>query len=101
MQRRPISPRSDWEKRVEQQGLIYHTVGNQPYWDESAYYQFNAAQIDELEAASNDLHAKCLEAVQYVIDHDRFAALCIPRNAADAICKAWEEEPPAIYGRMD
>jgi glutathionylspermidine synthase len=36
-----------------------------------------------------------------VIDHDRFASLGIPRNAADAICKAWEEEPPAIYGRMD
>ena len=101
MQRKTVSPRSNWQQRVESQGLIFHTVADQPYWDESAYYQFNAAQVDRLEAVTNDLHAKCLEAVQYVIDRDRFADLGIPAATVPAICRAWEEEPPAIYGRMD
>ncbi len=101
MQRKTIQPRQDWQEKVAKQGLIYHSVNGQPYWDESVYYQFNAAQVNELEAATNDLHAKCLEAVQYVMDHNRFAALGIPAAAVPAICRAWEEEPPAIYGRMD
>ena len=101
MQRKTVSPRSNWQQRVESQGLIFHTMADQPYWDESAYYQFNAAQVDRLEAVTNDLHAKCLEAVQYVIDRDRFADLGIPAATVPAICRAWEEEPPAIYGRMD
>ena len=101
MQRKTVQPRANWQSRVASQGLIFHSVEGRPYWDESVYYQFNAAQVDELEAATNDLHAKSLEAVQYVIDHNRFAELGIPAAAVPAICRAWEEEPPAIYGRMD
>jgi glutathionylspermidine synthase len=101
MERRSVAPRRGWQQKVESQGLIFHTVADQPYWDESVYYQFNAAQIDRLEAATNELQARCLDAVQFVIDRNRFADLGIPPAAVPAIRAAWEEEPPAIYGRMD
>jgi glutathionylspermidine synthase len=54
-----------------------------------------------LEAATNSLHALCLEAVQHVIDHKRYAELFIPEIAIPMIEKSWEEELPSIYGRFD
>ena len=36
-----------------------------------------------------------------VIDKKRYAELCIPEAAIPYIERAWEEEPPSIYGRFD
>ncbi|BDI30138.1 putative glutathionylspermidine synthase [Capsulimonas corticalis] len=101
MQRIVLSPRADWRSKVEALGLVYHTTDGKPYWNESAYYRFTSRQIDEIEAATNALHAMCLEAAQHVIDHDRFAELGVPAAAIDAIKASWEAEPPSLYGRFD
>ena len=101
MQRVKQTSRAGWQETVASQGLIYHTPDGNKYWDESACYVFRAAQIDELERATNELQARCLDAVQFVIDRDRFADLGIPKQAVPAILKSWEEEPPAVYGRFD
>ncbi|MEO7716781.1 MAG: glutathionylspermidine synthase family protein [Capsulimonas sp.] len=101
MQRIAISPRPDWQAKVEALGLVYHSTDGKPYWNESAYYRFTARQVDEIEAATNTLHAMCLEAAQHVIDHNRFAELGVPPAAVETIKAAWEAEPPSIYGRFD
>jgi glutathionylspermidine synthase len=103
--RHTSAPRPDWRQRVEALGLLFHTTpheaGGKPYWNEEAYYEFTAAQVDQLERATNELHEMCLAAVQHVIDRDRFFELNIPTKAIPAIKWAWEEEPPSIYGRFD
>jgi glutathionylspermidine synthase len=43
----------------------------------------------------------CLEAVQHVIDHRLYDRLAIPPAAVPLIERAWEQEPPSIYGRFD
>jgi len=101
VQRCTVTPRPGWEQTVEGQGLIYHHTQGKPYWDESAYYAFTSREIDELEAATNELQRLALEAGQHVIDERRFADHGIPEAAVDAIVWAWNEEPPAIYGRLD
>lgn len=105
MQRIAIKPRADWQQKVESQGLVYHTPAvegmDRPYWDESACYEFKAAEIDTLEVAGNELQGMCLAAAQHVIDRKRYAELSIPAAAIPAIELAWEREPPAIYGRFD
>ncbi len=102
MQRIPLTPRNNWQQKVESAGLTFHTLENgQPYWDESAAYQFTAAEIDTLEAAGNTLQEMCLAAAQHVIDEKRYAELDIPAEAIPAIEWAWENEPPALYGRFD
>ncbi len=102
MMRIPLTPRSNWQQIVEQQGLTFHTLDSgQPYWDESAAYEFSAAEIDTLEAAANELQAMCLAAAQHVIDRRRYADLTIPAAAIPAIEAAWNAEPPALYGRFD
>ncbi len=74
---------------------------DRPYWDESAAYAFTAAEIDTLEAAGNELQTMCLAAAQHIIDNKRYAELDIPWAAIPLIEWAWNNEPPAIYGRFD
>jgi glutathionylspermidine synthase len=102
MQRITLTPRDNWQQKVESVGLTFHTLENgQPYWDESAVYSFTAAEIDTLEAAGNKLQEMCLAAAQHIIDQKRYAELDIPAFAVEAIEWAWNNEPPALYGRFD
>ena len=101
MQRHRILTRSDWQKKVEQVGLSYHTPNGQTYWDESAYWGFTAAEIDRIEAATAELQTMCLAAGDFILDHNRFADLRIPPGAAARIRETWNAEPSALYGRMD
>src|SRR5947209_12676250 len=102
MQRIPLAPRENWQQKVESIGLTYHTLENgNPYWDESAAYHFTAAEIDTLEAAGYQLQEMCLAAAQHIIDEKRYAELDIPAAAVEAIEWAWNNEPPALYGRFD
>jgi glutathionylspermidine synthase len=101
VQRRVVRPRPGWEATVESQGLIYHHTQDAVYWNESAYYAFSSREVDEIEAATNELQRICLEAGQHIIDARRFADFAIPEAAIDAVVWAWNEEPPAIYGRFD
>jgi glutathionylspermidine synthase len=94
-------PRPNWERTVEGQGLIYHHTQGGLYWNEGAYYQFSSHEVDELEAATNELQRIALQAGQLIVDERRFQAFGIPDAAVDAIVWAWDAEPPAIYGRFD
>ena len=77
MQRHRTTPRADWKEKVEKVGLVFHSLdgdgGN--YWDESAYYEFTAAEVDRLEAATEKLQEMCLAAGQYIIDKNRWSDL--------------------------
>lgn len=97
-----LKPRSNWQSKVEQQGLTFHALENgEPYWDESTAYQFSSGEIDTLEAAANTLQGMCLAAAQHVIERKRYAELGIPQQAVPVIEQAWNAEPPALYGRFD
>ncbi len=102
MRRVAMTPREDWQRKVEAVGLTFHTLEDgAPYWDESAAYEFTAAEIDRLEAVGNTLQEMCLAAAQHVIDRKRYAEMGIPEAAVPAIERAWANEPPALYGRFD
>ncbi len=97
MLRMQTAARPDWEKRVSDQGLVFHTTDEGPYWNEGVYYEFTAAQIDVIEAATNELHELCLDEVQHVIQHRRYAQLSIPEVVIPMIEKSWEEEWPSRF----
>jgi glutathionylspermidine synthase len=96
MQRIPLTPREDWQQKVESVGLTFHTLENgQPYWNESAAYSFTAAEIDTLEAAGNTLQEMCLAAAQHIIDEKRYAELDIPEQAIEASGHGTTSRPPS------
>lgn len=101
MRREPREPRADWRTKVERLGLGFHTVDDRPYWNEAAAYRFEADEIAVLEAATNELHALCLAAVERLIERRELGRLGIPEAAHSVIEGAWEADPPAIYGRFD
>jgi glutathionylspermidine synthase len=104
MQRIDLTPRADWQTKVESVGLTYHSpeaMWPRTYWDESACYEFTAAEVDTLEAAANTMQEMCLAAAQHIIDNQRYAELEIPAAAIPVIEAAWNAEPPALYGRFD
>ena len=104
MRRVEITPRANWQSKVESVGLTYHSpeaMAPRTYWDESACYEFTLAEVDLLEATANSMQEMCLGAAQHVIDRKRYAELDIPAEAVPLIEWAWNAEPPALYGRFD
>jgi glutathionylspermidine synthase len=100
MRRIDSQPRPNWQQKVEETGLIWHS-GDQVYWNESAFYEFTAQEVDLLEAATNELEQMTLAAAQHIIDNRLYARMAIPSNAIPLIESSWEAEPPSLYGRFD
>jgi glutathionylspermidine synthase len=107
MRRIASPPRTDWQKRVEAAGLTWHTGELHPYWNESAFYEFTAKEIDLLEAATNELEEMTRKAAQHVIDNRLYSKMGIPGLAVPLIERSWEAgrsretKPPSLYGRFD
>jgi glutathionylspermidine synthase len=106
MRRHTATPRPDHERIVQEQGRVYNTTelpdgSTRLFWNESAYYSFGMAEILELERATQELHDRCLEAVDWVITNRRYRDFQIPEAVWPAIERTWEEDSPSIYGRFD
>ncbi|MGW0118136.1 glutathionylspermidine synthase family protein [Streptomyces sp. NPDC003327] len=109
MERHTIDPRPDWQRIVEEQGVVYpltrYPDGSlRPYWDESAYYSFSLPEVEAMEEVVEELHALSLAAAAHIVEQDRFADLGItdPRVAA-RVAESWRRraELPSLYGRFD
>jgi glutathionylspermidine synthase len=100
MRRIAATPRPNWQGRVEEAGLTWHT-GETPYWNEAAFYEFTAKEVDTLEKATNELETMTLQAAQHIIDNKLYSRLGIPEIAIPLIESSWEAEPPSLYGRFD
>jgi glutathionylspermidine synthase len=100
MRRIATSARAGWQKKVEDVGLTWHS-GDRVYWNESAFYEFSAKEVDQLEAATNELERMTLAAAQHVIDNHLYSSMGIPAIAVPLIERSWEAEPPSLYGRFD
>src|SRR3954463_13153611 len=100
MRRGSSTARPEWPKKRESVGLTWHSL-EQPYWNESAYYEFTAKEVDVLEAATNELEAMTLAAAQHVIDNGLYSRLVPPARAVPRIERSGEADPPSLYGRFD
>ncbi len=104
MERLPVTPRADWRARVERDlGFVFHTIDGAPYWDETVCYRFTAAEIDEIEAATEELEQMALALVDKVVQtgEEAFERLRIPRVAWEAIAGSWHANERNLYGRFD
>lgn len=100
MKRHTISPRKDWQRKVEALGFSFHSLDD-VYWDETAAYSFTMKEVDLIEKATNELHQLCLDTVQHIIDNNLFGKLRIPEEVVPFILKSWNGDRPSIYGRFD
>jgi len=103
MKRIRITPRPHWRESAAECGFRFHTMGGEPYWDESAYYAFTLRQIEnDLEAPSAELHAMALELVNEVVASEALMEqLAIPAPFRDWIAQSWQRREAYLYGRLD
>ncbi len=100
MKRETLTPRPDWQRKVEDLGFLYHSIDG-VYWDERACYRFTPDEIDVLEAATAELHQRCLEAVERVVAKRDFERFRIPSAFHDLIVQSWKEGQKSLFGRFD
>ena len=109
MQRVSLVPRPDWTSKVEALGLDWHSAPTPEdpigtYWDESAYWRLTADEVDVLEAATNELHAMGLAAVEQAISRRLLAHFGFDAATVALIEDSWrrrDEDQPSLYGRFD
>ena len=103
MLRQAITPRYDWQQQASQYGFHFHTMYGEPYWDESAYYQFSLKQIEQdLEDPTAELHQMCLAVVDKVVHSESLLRrFQIPQDYWDLIRESWLLRSPSLYSRMD
>lgn len=95
--------RPGWRSFAESVGFNFHTFDGEPYWDESAYYQFSMAQIeDDLEAPTEELHQMALSLVPDILNSEQLLTkLDVPAQYWNWIRQSWHSQQPSLYGRMD
>lgn len=95
--------RPGWRSFAQSVGFNFHTFDGEPYWDESAYYQFSMAQIeDDLEAPTEELHQMALSLVPDILNSEQLLTkLDVPAQYWDWIRQSWHSQQPSLYGRMD
>jgi glutathionylspermidine synthase len=100
MKREAVEPRADWREQCDNIGFTFHSMDG-IYWDERWCYRFTAGQIDELEAATEELHRMCLEAVENIVTKKRFDQLKVPPAFHDYVTRSWQSREPSVFGRFD
>jgi glutathionylspermidine synthase len=102
MQRLAHNPRHDWQSRVENVGLIYHShPDGSPYWDETAHWEFTSVEIDRLRAATAEVQRLALNACVRIVSGQLLSMMGIPQVAHAAIRATWNGRLPTLYGRLD
>ena len=100
MRREASVPRPHWKARCEEAGFSFHSMDG-TYWDESACYAFSAAEVDKLEAVTEELHQLCLGAVEVVVKEKRMAEFAIPEPFHAMVAESWRRRDPSVFGRFD
>jgi glutathionylspermidine synthase len=103
MQRIPVSERADWRQLAEQCGFVFHTLNDEPYWDETAYYALSPREIeDDLETPTATLDGMCRELVARAMVDDRILKrLAIPERFWNFVAASWKRHDGSLYGRFD
>ncbi|MEN9559485.1 MAG: hypothetical protein RLZZ502_696 [Pseudomonadota bacterium] len=100
MRRITLKERPQWRERCEAVGFGFHSIDG-VYWEDGVAYEFTEDEIDHLDDASNACHQLCLQAVDHIIEKQRFKELGIPEPAWSLIRESWQAQDPYLYGRFD
>lgn len=98
-----MQERPQWRTLAQQYGFIFHSLYGEPYWDESACYQFSLAQVEnDIEAPTAELHQMCLHLVEQIVrDEEKLQRMGVDAKYWSLIADSWQRRDPSLYSRMD
>lgn len=112
MIRRSGQARPDWQDRLAEIGLDYHSGGLEPepglegglWWHEADYWELTEAEVDRLDDATTSLHELCLGALDHLVGREPQrlqGEFGMSEWMADYVCRSRRRGDPALMGRMD
>lgn len=103
MQRIDIAERPRWRDRAVELGFTFHSPAGKPYWDETAYYAFTLAEIEQgIEAPSAEIEQMTRHLVDRIVrSEELLAKIGIPERAYDLVRTSWHRGHSSLYGRFD
>ncbi len=103
MKKLRIAERPGWRSYAESVGFTFHTFDGEPYWDESAYYQFSLRQIEQdLESPTEEIHQMAMSLLPDILQSEQLLRqLDVPAQYWDWLADSWRSHQPHLYGRMD
>ena len=103
MHRIPVAQRKGLEQVALDHDYDFLPESGIPYWNDTAYYRFTLAQIeDDLEAPAEEIEGMCIEVLKRVVVSDElFRRLEIPELFWDYISNSWKSREKDLYGRLD
>lgn len=105
MIRRLFPPRPNAAERHAEIGFRYHderSTDGDPYWREGVAYEFTLAEVEAIEAATEELHSLCLALVDDIVTSGDYpAGFALGDTAKTLIERSWKERRAAVYGRFD
>jgi glutathionylspermidine synthase len=112
MERIEAAPRPGWQAKLEEVGLTYHSNGLEPlpgtesglWWHEGAHWRLTSEEVDLLDDATAELHARCLDAVDFLANREPAqlqALFGLPDWMADYLRRSWIRGDPTLMGRFD
>lgn len=95
--------RPHWRDLARDYGFGFHSMYDQPYWDETAYYQFTLEQIErDLEDPTEEIHQMCLDIVDTVVrDEFWLQRFQLPEPMWQNVLDSWRRREPSLYSRLD
>lgn len=95
--------RKHWKALAKEYGFGFHSVYENPYWDESAYYQFTLDQIEkDIEDPTEEIHQMCLQVVDKVVGDDYWLRkFQIPEPMWENVLTSWKQKESSLYSRLD
>ncbi|WP_310620347.1 glutathionylspermidine synthase family protein [Flexibacterium corallicola] len=103
MKRIQLPERKNWRQQAKELGFIFHSMNQEPYWDETRAYVFTMDQVEsDLEDVTQELYGCCLQLVDRVVESEELLSkLMIPQAYWDWIRNSWKSGDPSLYGRFD
>lgn len=103
MQRISVTERPDLASAAAEHELVYIPGEGISGWDESAYYQFTARQIEkDIEGPAEEIEDLCFQVVDRAVNNEEvLGRLGIPEHYWNFIAESWRNGDKNLYGRMD
>ncbi len=105
MERKKFPERPNWVEECKKVGFDFCNIPSLDgswYWSEGVGYELTLKQVDQLDDATNELHAMCMEAVRSIIVSGDYPKEFHLNDVAKVIIEqSWKRGDKHLYGRFD
>lgn len=102
MKRVAVAGRADWQARLEQQGMGWHSEdGDEPSWNENAAYLLSREEVDALCRAAREVSELYHRAAEHIVEKRLWSMMGLQDHEAQLLASSWRRGEWSLQGRFD